>query len=436
MLAPSDVIERLQRRGVQALRLHERRPRRHARRARTSTRSRGSPRRSGGALHLLGRHRLARRPARAARAAAREPGGRDRRARRSTRAASRSPRQAALRPEASLSVLQAGDPLPRRRQGPRREGHELRRTCATPATRSSWPRATTPRAPTSSCSSTSPPRTRSATRSSSWPGAPPTTSSSRSRSAAGSARARTPRRCSTRAPTRCRSTRRRSRGPELIGELADDVRRPVRGAGDRRQATTSADGGYEVFVNGGRIADGPRRVEWAREGAERGAGEILLTSMDRDGTEDGYELELTRAVADGGRRAGDRLGRRRAARPPRRGGRARAAPTRCSARRSSTTGPTRSARRRSTCAGPASRCGCRSLRAACQALSCGVVPPGSAPWRLDRLAVVGDHVDRVRDHARSCPVTAVDGVRLAVADVEPVVAGASVSVSAGSFGTP
>jgi cyclase len=38
-------------------------------------------------------------------------------------------------------------------------------------------------------------------------------------------------------------------------------------------------------------------VEWAREGAERGAGEILLTSMDRDGTEDGYELELTRAVA-------------------------------------------------------------------------------------------------------------------------------------------
>ena len=41
-----------------------------------------------------------------------------------------------------------------------------------------------------------------------------------------------------------------------------------------------------------------RAVEWAREGVERGAGEILLTSMDRDGTEDGYELELTRAVAD------------------------------------------------------------------------------------------------------------------------------------------
>ena len=56
--------------------------------------------------------------------------------------------------------------------------------------------------------------------------------------------------------------------------------------------------GYEVFVNGGRTAVGRDAVEWAREGAERGAGEILLTSMDRDGTEDGYELELTRAVAD------------------------------------------------------------------------------------------------------------------------------------------
>src|SRR5919108_278446 len=39
-------------------------------------------------------------------------------------------------------------------------------------------------------------------------------------------------------------------------------------------------------------------VEWAREGVERGAGEILLTSMDRDGTTDGYELDLTRAVSD------------------------------------------------------------------------------------------------------------------------------------------
>jgi cyclase len=56
--------------------------------------------------------------------------------------------------------------------------------------------------------------------------------------------------------------------------------------------------GYGVYVDGGRKAVGRDAIEWARDGVERGAGEILLTSMDRDGTEDGYELELTRAVAD------------------------------------------------------------------------------------------------------------------------------------------
>ncbi len=56
--------------------------------------------------------------------------------------------------------------------------------------------------------------------------------------------------------------------------------------------------GYEVVVHGGRTETGREAIEWAREGVERGAGEILLTSMDRDGTEDGYELELTRAVAE------------------------------------------------------------------------------------------------------------------------------------------
>ena len=56
--------------------------------------------------------------------------------------------------------------------------------------------------------------------------------------------------------------------------------------------------GYEVFVNGGRTPVGRDAVAWARQGVELGAGEILLTSMDRDGTEDGYELTLTRAVAD------------------------------------------------------------------------------------------------------------------------------------------
>ncbi len=56
--------------------------------------------------------------------------------------------------------------------------------------------------------------------------------------------------------------------------------------------------GWEAFVAGGRTPTGRDAVEWAREATERGAGEILLTSMDRDGTRDGYDLELTRAVAD------------------------------------------------------------------------------------------------------------------------------------------
>lgn len=55
---------------------------------------------------------------------------------------------------------------------------------------------------------------------------------------------------------------------------------------------------WEVYANGGRLPTGREAVEWAREATERGAGEVLLTSMDRDGTTDGYELELTRAVAD------------------------------------------------------------------------------------------------------------------------------------------
>jgi len=57
------------------------------------------------------------------------------------------------------------------------------------------------------------------------------------------------------------------------------------------------EGRWEVFVRGGRTPTGRDAVEWAREGVERGAGEILLTSMDRDGTKDGFDLELTRAVA-------------------------------------------------------------------------------------------------------------------------------------------
>jgi len=56
--------------------------------------------------------------------------------------------------------------------------------------------------------------------------------------------------------------------------------------------------GWKVFLNGGRIATDLDAVEWAKRGAALGAGEILLTSMDADGTRDGFEIELTRAVSE------------------------------------------------------------------------------------------------------------------------------------------
>ncbi len=123
--------------------------------------------------------------------------------------------------------------------------------------------------------------------------------------------------------------------PELISELADifgaqcvvlaidskerfrrpvaeDVdrsgfRRPVTEdvdrSGFRRPVTEDVDRSatlreWEVFVAGGRTPTGRDALAWAREGVERGAGEILLTSMDRDGTTDGYDLALTSAMAE------------------------------------------------------------------------------------------------------------------------------------------
>lgn len=71
--------------------------------------------------------------------------------------------------------------------------------------------------------------------------------------------------------------------------VAIDARR--RSAGDPAQ-------GWEVYTHGGRRPTGLDAIEWARRVSELGAGEILLTSMDRDGTRAGFDLELTRAVAD------------------------------------------------------------------------------------------------------------------------------------------
>jgi len=69
---------------------------------------------------------------------------------------------------------------------------------------------------------------------------------------------------------------------------------------DARAVPGASDGGprWEVYVRGGRTPTGRDAVAWAREGAERGAGEILLTSMDRDGTKNGFDVALNRAVAE------------------------------------------------------------------------------------------------------------------------------------------
>jgi cyclase len=82
--------------------------------------------------------------------------------------------------------------------------------------------------------------------------------------------------------------------PELVEELA-----AVFGAQCVVLAIDAKrrDDGFEVYVAGGRTPTGKDAVAWAREGVERGAGEILLTSMDRDGTQDGYDLELTGAIS-------------------------------------------------------------------------------------------------------------------------------------------
>jgi cyclase len=92
--------------------------------------------------------------------------------------------------------------------------------------------------------------------------------------------------------------------PELIAEIAADfgkqcvvcaidAKRRTSGTGTESRHQTA---GFEVYLHGGRTPTGIDVVEWAVRAAELGAGEILLTSMDRDGTREGFDLELTRAV--------------------------------------------------------------------------------------------------------------------------------------------
>jgi cyclase len=85
--------------------------------------------------------------------------------------------------------------------------------------------------------------------------------------------------------------------PELIGEIASRFgSQAVIVAVDARRGENPVDAA-EVWIAGGRKPTGKKAVQWAREAEDRGAGEILLTSMDRDGTKAGFDCELTAAIA-------------------------------------------------------------------------------------------------------------------------------------------
>jgi len=87
--------------------------------------------------------------------------------------------------------------------------------------------------------------------------------------------------------------------PALISEASTKVGcQCIVVAIDAKRRGASAAGGWEVYTHGGRRPTGIDAIEWARRMQAAGAGEILLTSMDRDGTREGFDLALTRAVAD------------------------------------------------------------------------------------------------------------------------------------------
>ena len=87
--------------------------------------------------------------------------------------------------------------------------------------------------------------------------------------------------------------------PELIAEIAAEFgSQCVVCAIDAKRRGPSVDDGYEVYLHGGRTPTGIDAIGWAQRAVGLGAGEILLTSMDRDGTGEGFDLELTRAISD------------------------------------------------------------------------------------------------------------------------------------------
>ncbi len=88
--------------------------------------------------------------------------------------------------------------------------------------------------------------------------------------------------------------------PEFVREAAEKFGTQciVVAIDAKRAATEGLPSGYEIFTHGGRNATGIDAVQWAKRMAEYGAGEILLTSMDRDGTGDGFDIAMTRTISD------------------------------------------------------------------------------------------------------------------------------------------
>ena len=86
--------------------------------------------------------------------------------------------------------------------------------------------------------------------------------------------------------------------PDLVAEAAGKFGSQCIVVAIDARAVQHQTGRWEVYTHGGRKPTGLDVLDWARRMNDAGAGEILLTSMDRDGTRDGYDVELTRAVAD------------------------------------------------------------------------------------------------------------------------------------------
>ena len=86
--------------------------------------------------------------------------------------------------------------------------------------------------------------------------------------------------------------------PELVTEVANRLGSCATVVNiDPKRVVKDGEEVWEVFVNGGRVPTGIEAVDWARRVEQLGAGEIVLTCMDRDGTRDGYDLEITAAVS-------------------------------------------------------------------------------------------------------------------------------------------